>query len=258
MTRIGRVISLLIYLLLALTFVDQSAWASTVRMTMYADGKSCPGDCDQHVVFDQAMNGTEFAHVPGSAKPFQKCKVNADCEICLESSLKQCLIVLYRGAGPTHGTFDMTPAFYESRCALPNIPALLKTKCKELERAAAGLKDRINCIKDAENVACKETMDVARSMQRADLSIYKQCKAEKQDNFNKGKPIEQRRDNDCAYELKGTGGPNSKGIFWRKLLPGACRVESYVGRDGLDCCSGSTLADGPLGLECLAFYQERP
>lgn len=255
MALVRRAFGILAALVLVMANMPAPASASTVRLTMYADGKSCPGNCDAHVVFDPAMNGTEFAHLQGSTtKPFKPCTTGGDCEICLESGLRQCLVVMYRGAGPTHGTFDMTPAFYESRCASSDLPAVLKAKCAELQKAAAALEGRINCFKDAGNAACKVMIDAARETQRADVAVYEKCIAQGQANFNKGKPAEQQRSNACAYELKGTGGPNSNGTRWRKLLPGACREGTLVGRDGLDCCSGSLLADGPLGRECRAFY----
>lgn len=258
MASVTRVLIGLMLIILVEVVLPQSALAATVRMTMYDDGKSCPGSCDAHVVFDPTMNGTEFAHLPSAkVKPFGACVKDSDCEICLESGLKQCLVVMYRGAGPSKNTFDLTPAFYQGRCALTDIPALLQTKCKELDKAASGLKDRINCIKDADNLACKALMNSARLKQRDDTVIYDKCRSEGEARFNKDKPKAQRRANACAYEFEGTGGPNSKGTHWRKLLPGACREGTYVGRDGLDCCSGNTLSDGSLGLECRAFYPSK-
>ncbi|GAB7549425.1 hypothetical protein [Cupriavidus sp. 8B] len=226
-----------------------------VRITMYDDGKSCPGGCDAHVVFEPALNSTQYAHAPSSqSAPFKACVNGANCEICLLPGLEQCLTVTYRGAGPGKRTFDFTPAFFESRCKDADAPDLLKAKCQELESAAASLRNRLNCFASPENAACKAIMDDAKAKQAADLPVYEACKKATEKVFNKGKPKSQQRSNDCAYEAIATGGPNSKGTKWRRLMPGACRTGTYVGRDGLDCCSGSTLRDGPLGVECKAFY----
>jgi hypothetical protein len=242
------------FLLSTLPF-GNNANATTVRMTMYADGKSCPGECDAHVVFDKSLNGTQFAHTPGSShQPYKRCSHGSECEICLESGPSQCIKVTYRGAGPTKNTFDLTPAFYESHCGTPDAPALLQAKCLELESASSALKGRVNCIKNAEHVLCNPVMPKAQSMQSADLVFYEECKKLSEVQFNRGRPLFQQRSNNCAYEFKGTGGPNSKGVTWKKLLPGACRAGTYVGQNGLDCCSGSLFADGALYQECKAFY----
>lgn len=244
--------------ILAISLWESNANAATLRLTMYADGKSCPGGCDAHVVFDNRLNGTQFAHAPTSThSPYRSCLVGLECEICLKPGLEQCLKVMYRGEGPTKNTFDLTPAFYESRCRTADAPALLQSKCLELENTSLKLKDRVNCIKNAEHSLCKRVMSKAQLMQSIDLPLYEKCKKLSQTQFNRGKPVLWQRSNECAYEYKATGGPNSKGIIWRKLLPGACRAGTYVGRDGLDCCSGSLFADGSLYQECKAFYPKR-
>jgi hypothetical protein len=50
---------------------------------------------------------------------------------------------------------------------------------------------------------------------------------------------------------------NNNGTVNASLLPAACRDGTFVGRDGLDCCSGSVLHDGPLGTECRDFYPDQ-
>ena len=40
--------------------------AIAMRLTMYDDGRSCPANCDAHVVFHSDDNGTPNAHLPGS------------------------------------------------------------------------------------------------------------------------------------------------------------------------------------------------
>lgn len=229
--------------------------ASEIRLTMYADGKSCPANCDAHVVFDAKLNGTEFAHTPTSTTAsYSKCIKGTECEICIASGRTQCLIVMYRGAGPSKNTFDFTPAFFEARCLNTDGYPSLKMKCDELIQDAAALKNRINCIRTPEHVTCKDLIAQVKAQHETDLVSYEQCRSLGAAQFNKTKPAAQQRSGDCAYEARGTGGPNSKGVTWKKLLPGACYPGSYVGRDGLDCCSGNLMADGHLGYECRKFY----
>lgn len=235
--------------------VNRPLGAKTIRMTMYDDGKSCPGNCDAHVVFDSSLNRTEFAHDPTSRdEPYAACLSGSSCEICLVSGKQQCLTVIYRGNGPSKDTFDLTPAFFEARCKDGDAPPLLKRKCAQLERDAVKLKDRINCFQSPGDANCKSIMDEARAKQEVDLALYDECKRVSQERYNRGKPAAQQRSNDCAYEALSSGGPNSKGHRWKRLMPGACRTGTYVGRDGLDCCSGIAFKDGPLDLECRAFY----
>lgn len=232
-----------------------SATAESIRLTIYDDGKSCPADCDAHVVFDNSLNGTEFAHSRETTKaPFSKCIVGETCLLCIESGGKQCLEATYRGGGPAHKTFDFTPAFYQKACAGQPPQDALKAKCEELRKGAKALEDRINCFAEPTRAECEALIKAARETQTADRTVYDECKAKGELNFNKDRPKEIQRSNNCAYERYGTGGPNSKGTTWKKLLPGVCRSGTFVGRDGLDCCSGNSFSDGPLGLECRAFY----
>jgi len=231
------------------------AQALTVRLTIYDDGLSCPAGCDAHVVFHQSMNGTEFAHAPQSAAgPFAKCAVGQTCRLCFESGGKQCLEVMYRGGGPTVNTFDLTPRFYQSACATAPAQPALAQKCAELKKAAVGLEGRKNCIAQPKTEGCQVLIEQALAAQNADRPEYEKCKAIGEGPYNKTKPPALQRSNQCAYERSGTGGPNSKGTTWKRLLPGACRDGTFVGRDGLDCCSGLILADGPLSSECKSFY----
>lgn len=229
--------------------------AETVRLTMYDDGLACPGGCDAHVVFHSSMNGTEFAHAPATPNaPFAACTNGQPCAVCLESGGLQCLEAVYRGSGPPPMTFDFTPRFYEQACAANPIEPVLAQKCAELERAAATLRGRINCILEPRRAACATMMSAAIAARDMDRVEFERCIAAGERNYNATVPIERRRSLNCAYEQQGTGGPNSRGVTWKRLLPGACRDGTFAGRDGLDCCSGSLLADGPLGRECRSFY----
>ncbi|MDG1581040.1 hypothetical protein [Pseudomonas sp. GOM6] len=223
-----------------------------IRITMYSDGASCPGECDSHVVFDSKLNGTQFAHLPNTQA--SKCRVGEQCEICLLSNRRQCLEVMYRGGGPDKNTFDFTPAFFQEICAATPTQEILNERCKQMRRAEASLSGRTNCITAPASPECATVMLKARNDRAADLPLYEQCLSLGQAKFNKQQPKAAQRSLECAYEAYGTGGPNSRGTRWRKLLPGACREGTFVGRDGLDCCSGVKLTDAWLGSECKAFY----
>ena len=46
----------LLQCMLLLSLFSSSSQAFTIRMTMYDDGRSCPANCDAHIVFDNALN----------------------------------------------------------------------------------------------------------------------------------------------------------------------------------------------------------
>ncbi len=246
----------LIFTILLLTLSTSPSLAKSIRMTIYDDGKSCPASYNAHVVFKESLNGTTFAHDPGTPKaPFKKCSIGSSCEICFDDkSRTSCMKVEYQGGGPHADTFDFTPNFYKENCPNTSIPNQLKIQCAALDKAAKPLAKKTNCIQNPSDPKCIAIIKTAETLQTADLPLYDQCKKEGEAKFNRGRPIGEQRSNDCAYEKKGTGGPNSKGNRWRRLLPGACRTGTYVGKDGLDCCTGIIVADGPLGSECRNFY----
>lgn len=245
-------------LLLAFILISPQVHAESMRLTIYDDGRSCPAGCDAHVVFHKTLNGSIFAHDPSrSPAPFKECAKNSLCQICFDNrSSSSCMTVMYRGNGPHPKTFDFTPEFYKQNCSNPAIPTQLKDQCESLAKAAKSLDGRINCISNPSDPKCIALMKTANSLQAADIPLYDECKRDGEPKFNSTRPKAQQRSNDCAYEKKGTGGPNSSGKTWKRLLPGACRPGTFVGRDGLDCCSGNIFADGPLGIECKGFYQE--
>ena len=242
--------TLTIFLLLAASFLP-----ADVKLTIYDDGFSCPANCDAHVVFHRSMNGTKNAHAPNSAPgTFQKCTLNTECRICFDDAGQQCMNVMYRGAGPPRNTFDFTPAFYLKHCGQPSTPPLLAAKCNALKAQARTLDGRVNCIQNPDHPKCVDIIRVARKRQADDRPLFEKCKQLGEAEFNSGRPIREQRSEGCAYEKRGTGGPNSQGTTWKRLLPGACRDNTFVGRDGLDCCNGITIFDGPLGVECKGFY----
>jgi hypothetical protein len=225
-----------------------------MKITVYNDGKSCPGGCDAHVVMDPSDNGTPNARLPGSpASAPQKCQPGQPCQICFDAALTQCMSVLYRGAGPHKGTFDFTPAFFEEACARPDLPARLAADCQGKRAQAKALDGRNNCIVDPAAPKCVDLMAKASMAKETDGPAYRECKKLGETAYNASQPPARQRSLDCLYEKVGTG-KNTAGKTWRKLLPAACGDGQYVGRDGLDCCTGKPLTDGPLDLECRFFY----
>ncbi|HEX8149851.1 MAG TPA: hypothetical protein VF591_21905 [Pyrinomonadaceae bacterium] len=226
-----------------------------MKLTMYDDGRSCPGGCDAHVVLHTTNNGTPNAYLPESgAGTHKRCVPNQECKICFDADPQSCMLAMYRGDGPHPNTFDFTPAFYEQNCPRPGIPRALATQCAALRGQARALEGRLNCFRTPEHRKCADLMAQAKRRQAQDRPVYETCVQQGEAKFNEGRPVAQQRSNDCAYEQRGTGGPNRAGKRWKKLLPGACREGTLVGRDGLDCCSGSLFHDGPLDVECRNFY----
>jgi hypothetical protein len=233
---------------------------SNMIATMYDDGKSCPNNCDSHVVFHAKHNGTKNAFNPSSSRSAPaKCITGQPCRICFSAAESSCMLATYRGGGPAVGRFDFTPAFYEENCPKPNLPAVFHGQCKSAEPTIAILKNKINCIAEPEHEKCKVLMAAAIKRKADDDVLYEECKALGEETFNqkyKTQPAKQRK-NDCAYENLQNGGPNSKGERWRRLLDGACRPGTYAGKDGLDCCSSSLFAAATLGKECGSFFVPR-
>ena len=229
------------------------------KLTIYDDGRSCPENCDSHVVVHRSLNGTKYVRSPDSDQnnPIA-CKLNTACEICFDDNGKECLITMYRGSGPGKKTFDLTPAFYQEWCVKEDIPTALKAKCAALKQVERKFDGRVNCIKEPGHSLCTNLINAAVSARSIDVPKYQQCLDNGQDAYNHDKPPAEKRQHNCAYEFESNGGPNSRGLRWKKLLPGVCREGTFVGRDGLDCCSGVQLADAAFGLECISFYPKAP
>jgi hypothetical protein len=164
------------------------------------------------------------------------------------------LITKFRGNGPGKNTFDLTPAFYKEWCTKENLPKALKKKCNQLKKNKKKLDGRINCINNSQNKLCIQLIEQAIKIKSKDQPLYEECKRIGQTAYNEARSDSEKRTNDCAYEYESNGGPNSNGLTWKKLLPGACREGTFVGRDGLDCCSGEKFVDAALDLECKLFY----
>jgi len=242
-------------LFLAATAVD----ARQMQLTIYDDGRSCPGNCDAHVVMSPSNNGTVNAFQPGTTRDApEKCVVGEDCEICFGDSADSCMIAKYRGDGPDAGRFDFTPAFYAENCARPDIPSALKNQCRSLDNAAKRLNylDAINCFQVPDDLKCKRTMDVAKGAQDADEVERKKCVEMGQAAYNATQSdAKMRRTDECNYSALKLGG--RPGHRWHKLLPGACRPGTYVDPAGLDCCSGDIRFAAANHPECRSFFPLR-
>lgn len=229
-----------------------------VKVTCYDDGLACPGGCDDHVVMHPRMNGTANAHLPES-KPdlWQKCQQGGLCEVCFSADPEDCVTTTYRGAGPPFGKFDFTPSLYAKVCVQDKIPKGLEDKCSSLNRRVKRFNKRINCISDPNHQECKRTMRRAVAKKQEDTTYYLECKRQGSLRFNDGYPSNMQRETDCMYERYGTG-RNSNGLTWRKLLPAGCQDDSFVGRDGLDCCSAEVYSAACFPRECGIYYRYPP
>lgn len=231
--------------------------AANMEPTVYDDGRSCPNDCDAHVVFHPNHNGTRNAFDPSSTRAApRRCVAGRPCTICFSEAESSCMTATYRGAGPPPRRFDFTPAFYEENCPRSGLPTPLAAQCRAAQRALPALEARANCVATPEHEKCRVMMREAARRKAADDLMYEECLAEGEARFNRDKPRRLQRSLACAYEKFGTG-RNSSGVTWRKLLDGACRPGTYAGRDGLDCCTGSLYEAALLGRECSLFFVAR-
>ena len=248
--------SILLASVLTATMSILTPQARNMFPTTYDDGKSCPNNCDAHVVFHPSVNGTRNAFDPASSRESPRpCVKGQECKICFSAQADSCMIAMYRGAGPDVDRFDFTPAFYEENCAKPQLPKVFAEKCRVATAAIAGLRTQISCIDQPTHERCKAMMDAVVSRKAADDVLYAECKQMGEAAFNqkyKTQPSVQRS-NDCEYEKLSTG-RNSHGQRWRRLLDGTCKSGAYVGKNGLDCCSGSLFSTALLESECRGFY----
>lgn len=257
-----KFIHALLGLLAASTLLfSEAAQSRDMKLTMYADGHSCPGDCDAHVVVNPEDNGSRFAFAPDSSRSAPAdCRNGQQCRICFGEADDSCMQALYRGGGPPAGTFDFTPAFYDATCGRTDIPAALARKCAELDRAVqsrdggVSYADRINCFKEPTNPRCVEVMARAEADKAADQPKRQQCLALGEGPYNAQQPSAEKRSLSCNYSQERRGGPNSRGVTWRVLLPAACPSGSFVGKDGLDCCSESARFAAAIKPECSRFF----
>lgn len=246
---------LLMGLWIAAIFTTQPLVAQQVMsITTYHDGDSCPGACDAHVVFHPTHNGTSNAFAPGSsASERRRCTVGQECRICFDGSPASCMDVIYRGSGPPRTKFDVTPAFLEAHCGQAGIPPALSAYCRNLDRIAARYAGRPYCMSEAADPRCTGIRARAQLRYDQDRPAYERCLSLGEAAFNRTQPASRQRSNNCAYEMNGTG-QNSNGVTWRKLLPAACPAPTFVGANGLDCCTTNLRSSLAFGVsECAGF-----
>lgn len=235
-------------------------FAMEMKATLYDDGLACPGGCDAHVVFHPSHNGTSNAYAPASSRNApQKCVNGEACVICFSAAPESCMTARYRGAGPARGRFDMTPALFQARCAEAGLPLAFASECRRLETAAAslGYDRRVNCVARPSEPRCTLLLGPKREAARKDTAERDKCLALGEAAYNRQQTdASLHRALGCNYFVNQRG-RNSAGETWMKLAPGSCRPETFVGRDGLDCCSASLYAAAALHPECRGFFLDR-
>jgi len=247
---------------LGVFFAALPASAETFIPTIYSDGISCPNDCDAHVVFRTEYNGTKHASLPASPRGApQACVIGQACRVCFDDTDGSCIEAVYRGSGPDKNRFDFTPAFFEATCGKPDLPRALTKTCAGFQRNFDQLTaNAVYCLSQPDFTGCAEVIAKAEAAKAADKPLWDECISLGEAKFNRkhaSTPSEQR-DNACTYEKHGTGGPNSLGQTWRRLLPSACRTGAYVDRAGLDCCDANKMSLGGFGKQCGDFLLAKP
>ncbi len=245
-------IAFFIFLLLFTFNVDGQR---NMQVTVYDDGKACPGNCDSHVVFASRHNGTLNAYKPTSSRRRpQKCQRGEKCRICFSGSSSDCIDVTYRGGGPPKNRFDFTITFFAENCQRRDLPNKLRAKCRRLKRNVETLKTRINCFADPEHSQCKTLMEKAYERKRKDEILYNECKKLGQEAFNRKYQNQPtlKRDLECAYSANRRFLPD--GTRYRPLLDGACRGKDLVGKYGLDCCSEKLFKSAMDITECSVYF----
>jgi hypothetical protein len=254
-----RAYQAIVLTLLAVSLAARSTKADdAMKLTLYDDGISCPGNCDAHVVINPDDNGTRFAFDPASSRASPRpCTVGQECRICFGTADDTCMSALYRGGGPPKGTFDFTPAFYREQCSQTRITTALRNQCDSLDK---DVRDKsydahINCLANPSDSHCKAIITEAEAKREADIPKRDQCLKMGEDTYNKKQTDpRERRANNCDYSFADIGGPNSKGVTWRVLLPAACRPGTYVGQNGTDCCSSDVRFAASVHPECSSFF----
>lgn len=237
-----------------------AAEARAVAATMYSDGHACPGGCDAHVVFQRSLNGTGNAFLPPLANrraaAAHRCVAGQPCMVCFDRSDASCITVMYRGDGPPDGKLDFTPAFFAEWCPRADKPAALTSECAVIERAERRYALRLNCFAQPDHPACRPLIAEATAAQARDAPEYAACLRLGVRAYNRQQPDAQRHRSTragCGY-AQNIRNCNSNGVCWQVLLPGACAPGSFVGRDGLDCCTGTLSVAGYLHPECSPYY----
>lgn len=189
-----------------------------LHATCYDDGASCPGDCDEHVVANNATNGSARFHAPGSTPGrWRDCRNGQDCEVCFGDDPADCITVTYRGTGPDAGRADFTASFWEELCAVEDLPETLDDECDRIEDGSEGL-SAISCLEQPDAPGCEGRVPTDEERTAAQREVA-DCLAERNNSWR------------CYYR-----GPNGT------LSAGACE-NGAVNSSGWDCCSGDRFHD---------------
>jgi hypothetical protein len=252
---LGRCRMIAVAVFASLAWHWPAACAADFTATVYDDGLACPGDCDAHVVFAPAHNGTRSAFLPplsGRSAP-RPCINGQSCVICFSDDDASCVEVTYRGSGPPKNRFDLTPAFLAATCPSADLPKQIANLCTTLAPLVARYAKRANCFAEPDRNECRDVIAAAKAAKDADTLERTACLADERAYNARQTDTGKQRSLGCNYELIGTG-KNAKGITWRKLLPAACREGTYVDPSGEDCCSGEPYAAANFHPQCSRFF----
>ena len=203
-----------------------------LQATCYDDGASCPGGCDEHVVANNASNGSARFHAPGSsAGNWQDCRNGQDCEVCFGNDPADCITVTYRGTGPDAGRADFTASFWEELCAVQGLPDALDDECDRIEGGSDGLR-AVSCLEAPDAAGCEGVAPSAEERQAARQAVA-ECLAERDDSWR------------CHYQ-----GANGT------LSAGSCE-NGAVNSSGWDCCTGDRFHDACV-TGCGDYYVDAP
>jgi len=227
-----------------------------MRLTICDDGIACPAGCDAHFLMNSSDNGTRYAFRPDSSRDAPKvCILNHECTICFGEGDHSCMSAKYRGGGPSKGTFDFTPAFYEAMCPRSDIPDALKRQCRALDQAvkALGYNARVNCFATPDHPNCRTVVAQAAAAQRDDTPKREKCLSLGEAAYNQQQTdAREQRVDGCNYSKLLLGGSAAK--KWHRLLPAACRPGTFVDPFGLDCCSADVRFAASVDPECRPFF----
>jgi len=199
-----------------------------LHATCYDDGASCPGGCDEHVVANNATNGSARFHAPGSsAGDWLDCRNGQDCEVCFGGDPADCITVTYRGTGPDAGRADFTASFWEELCAVNDLPDALDDECDRIEGSGDQLR-AVSCLDDPTAAGCEDLVPTADERTAAQQAVA-DCLEERNGSWR------------CHYQ-----GPNGT------LSAGACE-NGAVNSSGWDCCSGDRFHDACV-TGCGEYY----
>ena len=190
-----------------------------LHATCYDDGDSCPGDCDPHVVANNATNGTARFHAPGSRPgDWRACRNGQDCEVCFGDDPADCLTVTYRGTGPDAGRADFTAAFWAQICEEEDdLPTAVDTECDRIDSGSDRLR-AVSCLETPGAEGCEGIVPTAAERAAAEQAVA-ECLARRNNSWR------------CYYQ-----GPNGT------MSAGACD-SGAVNASGWDCCTGDRFHD---------------